>query len=65
MLTVDERHRMTGRVVELDNQIDALSGWGAAMAAMLEERDGLAAQLGMPKRRQVGAAPIAGSGRHG
>ena len=56
IMTEDEA---IARINELDREIDQAPGWGAGVAAKVEERDGLARQLGLPVRRLVGDRPVA------
>ena len=55
-MTAEEKH---ARLDELDREIDAATGWGAWMAAAIEERDELAAALQLPIRRLVGGHSLA------
>ena len=44
---------------ELDRQIDAATGWGAWLGAVIEWRDELAQELELPVRRLVDGKPLA------
>lgn len=41
------------RIEKLDRDIDEAPGWGAYVAALLEEREELAIRFGLPKRSNI------------